>query len=141
MRNYRRDIAAVGAILLSKSRLEFAVFDADHFEPCDDGERCENIDGDQACAHAPAEDLAEMAEIDRMAHTAAYARRDQLLPMLVWLELGQARDLGAIKALKGGVIDGEAGDKERRAGQPTPPVRVEVREANWPDDDKGDRDE
>src|SRR5271157_5401791 len=69
------------AISLAKARFQFPIFHSDHHRAGDDCEYCQHIQRDQPRSDAPADDLAEMPEINGMTHARANANRDQLLAM------------------------------------------------------------
>ena len=69
-----------------------------------------------------------------MAHAPSDAGRDQLLAMPSRFELGQSRDLCAIKTLERCRVNREAGPEQERRRNPRRPRRVVMRKAKRPQD-------
>src|ERR1035437_1294065 len=91
-----------------EARLQFTIFHADHPRPGDPGEPRQCIQHDQSRSEAPANNLAEMTQIDRMAHARANTSCDQLLAMAVGLQFGQARNLHPVESLERRAVNRES---------------------------------
>src|ERR1039458_5852343 len=85
---------------IPESRFPFAVFHANHYRSGDHGEGCQRVERDQSCSDAPGGDLAEMTQINGMAHARANASGDQLLAMAGRLKFGQAGNLRTVESLE-----------------------------------------
>src|SRR5580704_7440993 len=77
-----------------------------------------------------------MTEIDRMPYAGANSRGHQFLTMAVGLQLRQPGYLLPPKALERLGVDGKADVEQACCRYPVPPIRIEPREAERPDDQK-----
>ncbi len=71
-----------------------------------------------------------------MAHARANSRGNQFLTVTVGLQLRQPGYLFAPEALERLRVDGKADVEQESCRYPAPPVRVEPRETERPDDQK-----
>src|SRR5580698_324322 len=100
---------AILAELFAEPLLQFLILHSDHENAGRDRECCERPADGQACAYAPGQHLAEMAQVDGVAHAGANACGYQVLPAVVMPDLGQSAELDQTELPVREFIEDQAG--------------------------------
>ena len=89
----RAHARAVCAKLISKSLFEFGIFHADHDGARRDGKSGQKPTDEQAGPDAPCEHFAQVRQINRVPHLAAYARGDKAIVAVIAANLRKTSKL------------------------------------------------
>ena len=111
-------------VLISKPVLQFLILHPDHDRTRDDRQRGERPADCQAGAQAPGEHLAEMGEINRMAHTRADTTRHQTL-CLAAPDLRQPAELCKSETAMRELVQKHAATEQNPGWNPAPSIFIE----------------
>ena len=138
-REDRGDLSAVGAIFVAETLLEFTVFKVEHDRAGEGGEDGKDDQRDCGEGDRPAQEFAEVAQVDGVADAGADAGGDETLVVAIGFEFGEAAELDVCEVARRRAIDQKAGEDEERAGNVG--IRSFVESACAPGENEDDRED
>ena len=123
--HHSRHPAPILAVFGAESLLQLSIFKPDHEGACNHREQGQGIANRQSGSHAPGQHLAQVSQIDRMAHPGAYSRSDQALFGMSGDKFRKPTELCGAESGSGAPVNSESSSQDQGGGQPAPCRGVE----------------